>query len=86
MNKLVFAFLLSLSCVASAATVTLNTTPAEDARIIAACGKELGLPGNCSLAQVKQLIINALINLVQRQEMNTAVQAAVAAVVPVAPN
>lgn len=38
-------------------TLTINTTAGEDARLQAAYGKRLGLPGNASAAQIKAAII-----------------------------
>lgn len=67
------------------ATLTINTTGAHDARIIAAFGKRLSLGRDATGAEVKQQVIQFLINAVQEQEQNTAVQAAAAGVTTIAP-
>ena len=62
------------------ASFTLTTTPAQDARIVAAFGRRLGLPGDATGAQVKQQIIQFLKNAVQEQEQAVATESARAAV------
>ena len=60
-------------------TLTINTTGAQDARIVAAFGKHLGLPGNASGAQVKAEVFNFIRLTVMEQERKDAVIAAIAA-------
>ena len=67
------------------ATFTLTTPGAQDARIVAAFGKRLGLGRDATGAEVKQQIIQFLINAVQEQEAAAAAQSAVAGVSPVTP-
>ena len=66
-------------------SLTINTNGAQDARIIAAFGTRLNLGRNATGAEVKQQIIQFLINAVQEQEQRTAVQAAVDGVTPIVP-
>lgn len=67
------------------ATLTINTTAAQDARIIAAFGARLNLGRNATGAEVKAQIINYIINAVQEQELLTAQATAAAGVTPIAP-
>ena len=57
------------------ATFTITTPGAQDARILAAFGKRLGLPGDATGAQVKQQIVQFLINAVQEQQTTVTVAA-----------
>ena len=66
-------------------TLTINTTAPQDARIAAAFGKRLGLPGNANAAQVKQQVVQFLIEVVQDHEQREAAAAAVAGVTPITP-
>ena len=50
------------------ATISITTPANQDQRIAAAFGKRLGLEGNATGAQIKQQIIQFLINAVQEQE------------------
>jgi len=59
-------------------TLTITTTAPQDARIVAAFGKELGLPGNASAAQVKAKVIECIRGVVQAHEQQDAAAAAVA--------
>jgi hypothetical protein len=67
------------------ATLTINTTGAEDARIVAAFGKRLNLGRNATAGEVKQQIIQFVRNAVQEQEQRTAVDAAIAGVTIIDP-
>ena len=59
-------------------SLTITTTAAQDARIVDAFGKELGLGRNATGPEVKALIIQrGLREIVQRQE-DAATKAAVA--------
>ena len=58
------------------ATLTITTTGAQDARIAAAFGKYLGLPGNANAAQVKAEVINFIRLTVEAQERDAAIKAA----------
>jgi len=64
------------------ATLTINTTGAQDSRIVAAFGAKLGLPGDASAAQVKADLIGYLKGVVQSYETQQAAIAAADAVVP----
>ncbi len=57
------------------ATLTITTSPAQDARIVVAFGKRLGLGRDATGAEVKQQIIQFLINAVQEQEVTVTVPA-----------
>lgn len=59
-------------------TYTITTTAAEDTRLAVAFGKELGLQGNATAAQVKGKIAEYLINVVQRQETTVSTPAPIA--------
>lgn len=56
-------------------TLTITTTAPQDARIIAAFGKRLGLPGNASAAQVKAETIQFIRNVVETAERDEAQRA-----------
>jgi len=65
------------------ATLTITTTGAQDARIVAAFGAKLGLVGNASAAQVKADVIRYLKSVVQSYETEQAAAAAANAVVAI---
>ena len=71
------------------ATLTITTTAAQDARIVAAFGKYLGLPGNASAAQVKAEVIAFIRLKVLEYEkiaaFDTATAAAIAALTDFTP-
>lgn len=64
------------------ATITINTTPEEDARIVAAFGKWQGLvdqdgnPRNATGAEVKAQVISFIKNIVRSVEGEEAAEAA----------
>ena len=57
-------------------TLTITTTSQQDARIVAAFGKYLGLPGNATAAQVKAEVINFIRLTVAEQERQAAIKSA----------
>lgn len=67
-------------------TLTINTTGAQDARIVDAFGKRLNLGRNATGAEVKQQVIQFIVNAVQEHEQRTAVQTALAGITPIDPN
>lgn len=56
-------------------TLTINTTAPQDARIVVAFGKRLGLPGNASAAQVKAAVIEFIRHVVEIHEREEATRA-----------
>lgn len=50
------------------AQLTINTTPAEDARIVVAFGAMLGLGRNATAQEVKDAIANWVKSVVTQQE------------------
>jgi hypothetical protein len=66
-------------------TLTITTTGAQDARIVDAFGKRLNLGRNATAGEVKQQVIQFLVNAVQEQEQRTAIQDALNAIVPIDP-
>lgn len=66
-------------------TLTINTTGAQDQRIINAFGKRLNLGRNATAGEVKQQVIQFIVNAVQEQEQRAAVQTALAGVTPIDP-
>ena len=60
------------------ATLTITTTGAQDARIAAAFGSYLGLPGNANAAQIKAEVIAFIKLTVHAQEKRAAQLAAIA--------
>ena len=50
------------------ATMTITTTAGEDARLVVAFGKKLGLPGNANAAQIKADVIAYVKTVVRDQE------------------
>ena len=50
------------------ATMTITTTPADDARLVVAFGAKLGLPGNATAAQIKADIAGYIRGVVADQE------------------
>ena len=67
------------------ATFTLTTPSGQDARILAAFGTRLGLGRSATGAEVKQQIINFLVEAVREQEAAIASASAVGGVVPITP-
>jgi hypothetical protein len=68
------------------ATLTINTTGAQDSRIVVAFGKELtlaanGSPRNATAAEVKAAVIAYVAGVVRKWEQAAAVDAAVATAV-----
>lgn len=66
-------------------TLTITTTPAQDARVTAAFGKILQLGRDATGAEIKQVIIQHLIQQVQAQELADAQAAALQTVTPITP-
>lgn len=64
------------------ATLTINTTGAQDARIAPALGYRLGLGRDATLAEAKQYLISVLTNVVQDYEHRQARIAAEAGAPP----
>ena len=75
------------------ATLTINTTSAQDTRIVAAFGKQLNLettddppvPRDATGAEVKAEVINFIKTTVLRQEQRAAAQTASDAVSEISP-
>lgn len=65
------------------ATLEITTTPAQDARIAEAFGEKLMLFQNATLPQVRQHIIDYIINVVLEHERRKALDAAVIDVTPI---
>ena len=63
-------------------TLTVNTTGAQDARIVAAFGDKLGLEGNASAGEVKTDIIAYIKGIVHSYETRQAAIAAADGVTP----
>lgn len=63
------------------AITTITTTAGDDARLVVAFGKYLGLPGNATQAQIVAELRRYMTAIVIAQEA----QAAVAALVPATP-
>lgn len=59
------------------ATLTINTTAAQDARIVAAFGAYLGLGRNATGPEVKQALIGWLTDVVHSQETAERAKAAI---------
>ena len=57
------------------ATITITTNGAHDARIAAAFGRHLALPGNANATQIKGALIAFIRNVVEEQERSQALQA-----------
>ena len=64
------------------ATLTINTTGAQDARLVVAFGAKLGLPGNASGAEVKADIVAYIKGVVHSYETQQAAIAAADGVTP----
>ena len=64
------------------ATLTINTTAPQDARIVEAFGSKLGLPGNASGAEVKADIVQYIKSVVHGYETQQAAVAAADGVTP----
>ena len=67
------------------ATLTITTTAAHDARIIAAFGARLNLGRDATVAEVKAQVIGYVINAVQEYEQRVATAAAAAGVTLITP-
>lgn len=67
------------------ATLTITTTGAQDARIVAAFGKYLNLSGDASAAQVKAAVIEFIVDTVKLYERKVAADSAANAVTPITP-
>lgn len=67
------------------ATLTITTTAPQDARIVTAFGRYLGFPSDATGPQVKQAVIDFMINVVREYERKVAADAAAAAVTPITP-
>jgi hypothetical protein len=67
------------------ATLTINTTGAQDARIAPAFGALLNLGGNANTAQVKAKVIRYITDVVLTYEQGLAQVAAAAAVTEITP-
>lgn len=67
--------LTALSLVAGAATLTITTTGAQDARLGPAFGAKLGLGRNATVAEVKTWVIDQLQAVVRDYEYEQARQA-----------
>ncbi len=67
------------------ATITLNTTAPEDARIGPAMGDKLGLSGSANTAQVKAHLVSYLTSIVLQYEIKVATAGVAAGVTPIAP-
>lgn len=59
------------------ATISLTTNPAHDARIAAAFGRHLALPGSANGSQIKGALIEFIRKVVEEQERDQALQAIV---------
>ncbi len=68
-------------------TLTITTTNPQDARIVIAFGRYLGFPPGVDATgpQVKQAVIDFIVNVVREYERKVAADAASAAVAPIAP-
>ena len=66
------------------ATLTLTTTPAQDARIIEAFTNGLGRPATA--ADVKAFLINDLTQYVLSYEQNVAINTVIGTVTPIKPS
>jgi hypothetical protein len=61
------------------AVTTINTTPAQDARMVVAFGNKLGLGRNATAAEIKQAMIDWLTRIVIEDEARVSEQAGNAA-------
>lgn len=59
------------------ASINITTNATHDARIAAAFGRHLALPGNASVAQIKSALIDHVRKVVEQQERDVALQAIV---------
>lgn len=64
-------------------TLTITTTAQQDARIVAAFGRRLGLGRNATGAEVRENIVQFVRDVVEQQERDAAALAAMDAVTPV---
>lgn len=67
------------------ATLTITTTGAEDTRISAAFGADLGVGVNANLAQVKAAVVAFIRNKTLAYEQQQAAAAAIAGVTQIGP-
>lgn len=67
------------------ATLTITTTAAQDARIVVAFGKRLGLERNATSAEVKAAVIDYIKQIVFDQEAAAARQTAQAGITEITP-
>jgi hypothetical protein len=67
------------------ATLTINTTAGEDARLAPAFGALLGLAGNANAAQIKANVVAYITNVVHVYENQQATATVVAGVTTIAP-
>lgn len=68
------------------ATLTINTTAPQDARIVVAFGDKLGFPRSATAGEVKADVIAYITNVVRNYEQRVAAEAAAAAVTPIDPS
>ena len=64
-------------------TLTINTTAAQDARIVAAFGARHGLGRDATGAEVKADVVRFLREVVLEEERRSAVRTAAASVTPI---
>ena len=57
------------------ASITISTTPAQDARIKAAVGTYLGLQRDANVGEIKQQMIGHIRQIVHDQERRAAIEA-----------
>ena len=60
------------------ATLTITTTPAQDAKIVEAFGAHLELGRNATAAEVKQAVIKFVVDVVHNHETAKLARAAIA--------
>lgn len=68
------------------ATLTINTTAGDAQRVAAAFGARLNLGRDATGAEVKQQVIQFIVNAVQEQEQRAAVASALSGITPIDPN
>lgn len=67
------------------AVLTITTTTAQDAKIVAAFGRALGLGRNATGPEVKAAVINYIRQIVRADETTIATDTARATIVPIDP-
>lgn len=67
------------------ATLTITTTPAQDARLIVAYGAHLGLGRSATAAEIKSSVVEHIKSIVYAHETAQQAAAAAAAVVKISP-